>query len=143
MSVPNMENWQRNTASPDVVATIAAEIECIRSLELGEVRALWRKTFKRDVPKALTRDLLVRMLAWNIQEQAFGGHDRATQIIPRNYARGKQVDFPESATWLPKLEAELFSFPGNKHDFGQSELRATRWWLAGRDFGGRPVNRDL
>ena len=27
-----------------------------------------------------------------------------------------QVHFPESATWLPELEAELFSFPGSRHD---------------------------
>jgi predicted phage terminase large subunit-like protein len=27
-----------------------------------------------------------------------------------------QVHFPESASWLPELEAELFSFPGSRHD---------------------------
>ena len=36
-----MEYWQRNAADPDVVATIVAEIERIRSLDSGEVRALW------------------------------------------------------------------------------------------------------
>lgn len=28
----------------------------------------------------------------------------------------KQVHFPEGAAWLAELEAELFSFPGSKHD---------------------------
>jgi predicted phage terminase large subunit-like protein len=27
-----------------------------------------------------------------------------------------QVHFPEHASWLPDLEAELFSFPGSRHD---------------------------
>ena len=27
-----------------------------------------------------------------------------------------QVHFPERASWLPELEAELFSFPGGRHD---------------------------
>jgi predicted phage terminase large subunit-like protein len=27
-----------------------------------------------------------------------------------------QVHFPEHASWLPELEAELFSFPGSRHD---------------------------
>jgi predicted phage terminase large subunit-like protein len=27
-----------------------------------------------------------------------------------------QVHFPERASWLPELEAELFSFPGSRHD---------------------------
>jgi predicted phage terminase large subunit-like protein len=27
-----------------------------------------------------------------------------------------QVHFPERASWLPDLEAELFSFPGSRHD---------------------------
>jgi predicted phage terminase large subunit-like protein len=27
-----------------------------------------------------------------------------------------QVHFPERAAWLPELEAELFSFPGSRHD---------------------------
>ena len=30
--------------------------------------------------------------------------------------RAGQVHFPESAAWLPELEAELFAFPGGRHD---------------------------
>ena len=28
----------------------------------------------------------------------------------------RQVHLPERASWLPDLEAELFSFPGSRHD---------------------------
>jgi hypothetical protein len=58
---------------------IAQEIERISGLDLAGVRALWRVTFKKEPPGALTRDLLVRQLAWHIQEKAFGGHDATRQ----------------------------------------------------------------
>jgi hypothetical protein len=38
----------------------------IQALKLEEVGALWRDTFRKDTPKALTRDLLVRTLCWHI-----------------------------------------------------------------------------
>lgn len=72
-----------------VTATVAAEISRIQTLKPDEVKALWCGTFKRDVPKGLTRDLLVRTLCWHIQERAIGGHDRATLQILASYAKGK------------------------------------------------------
>ena len=72
-----------------VAATVKAEISRIQTLKPDEVRALWCGTFKRDVPKGLTRDLLVRTLCWRIQERAFGGHDRTTLQILSSYAKGK------------------------------------------------------
>ena len=73
----------------DVTAAIEAEISRIHTLKPDEVRALWCGTFKRDVPKGLTRDLLTRTLCWHIQEKAFGGHDRTTLQILASYAKGR------------------------------------------------------
>jgi len=83
-----LKGQQRPDANPAPVADIEKEIERIQSLGLDDVRSLWQQTFRKSVPKALTRDLLVRMLAWHIQEQAFGGHDRATLKILASYAKG-------------------------------------------------------
>ncbi len=66
---------------------IAQEIERISGLDLAGVRVLWRATFKKEPPGALTRDLLVRQLAWHIQEKAFGGHEAATQRLLDAYGR--------------------------------------------------------
>jgi hypothetical protein len=45
--------------------------------------------FKRsDVPVGLSKHLLIFMLAWRLQEQAFGGHDPATIRLLDSYARG-------------------------------------------------------
>ena len=72
-----------------VTVTVEAEILRIQMLKTDAVRSLWRDTFKGDVPKALTRDLLVRTLCWHIQEKALGGHDRATLQILASYAKGR------------------------------------------------------
>jgi hypothetical protein len=63
------------------------EIERISGLDLAGVRSLWTATFKKVLPGGLTRDLLMRQLAWRIQEKAFGGHDAATLKILDAYAR--------------------------------------------------------
>jgi len=62
-----LKGQQRPDANPAPVADIEKEIERIQSLGLDDVRSLWQQTFRKSVPKALTRDLLVRMLAWHIQ----------------------------------------------------------------------------
>ena len=57
-------------------AAIEAEIARIRSLPLDALRRRWRVIFGRTPPAALSKDLLGRMLACRLQEQAFGSLDR-------------------------------------------------------------------
>ena len=57
---------------------IPAEVERLCSLSLRDLRVAWATEFRRDPPKGLWRDLLLRMLAWRLQEEALGGHDKAT-----------------------------------------------------------------
>jgi Protein of unknown function (DUF2924) len=57
-------------------AAIEAEIMQLRSLTLDALRRRWRVVFGRTPPAALSKDLLGRMIAWRMQEQAFGGLDR-------------------------------------------------------------------
>jgi hypothetical protein len=57
-------------------AAIEAEIARLRSLALDVLRRRWRAVFGRTPPPALSKDLLGRMIAWRLQEHAFGGLDR-------------------------------------------------------------------
>src|SRR5256886_8768822 len=57
-------------------AAIEAEIARLRSLAIDALRRRWRVMFGRTPPAALSKDLLGRMIAWRLQEQAFGGLDR-------------------------------------------------------------------
>jgi hypothetical protein len=57
-------------------AAIEAEIAHLRSLALDALGRRWRAVFGRIPPAPLSKDLLGRMIAWRLQEQAFGGLDR-------------------------------------------------------------------
>jgi hypothetical protein len=95
-------------------AVVEVEISRIQTLKPDEVRALWRNTFKKEVPKALTRDLLVRTLCWHIQEKTFGGHSPAILKLLASYAKGR----PGAADRLRRLKpgTELVrEFQGQRH----------------------------
>jgi hypothetical protein len=59
-------------------AAVEAEIERVRSSSGAALRRRWQAEFGRPAPRSLTADLLRRMIANRIQEQAFGTLDRAT-----------------------------------------------------------------
>jgi hypothetical protein len=95
-------------------AQIEAEIARIRSLTKDELRAEWRTVFSKEVPKALTKDLLARMLVWDIQEKTFGGLDRATLKILDGYARGRLAE-PERFRRLKPGTEIVREYGGERH----------------------------
>ena len=68
-------------------AAIEAEIARIRSLALDALRRRWRAVFGRTPPVSLSKDLLGRMIARRMQEQAFGGLDRESLTFLDGLAR--------------------------------------------------------
>jgi Protein of unknown function (DUF2924) len=72
---------------PVSAETILTEINRISGLKLAEVRAEWQTRFGKPPPRGLIRTLLVRQLAWDIQEKAFGGHDAATRKLLAAHGR--------------------------------------------------------
>jgi hypothetical protein len=68
-------------------AAIEAEIAHLRSLALEALRRRWRLVFGRTPPAALSKDLLGRMIAYRLQEQAFGGLDRESRRFLDGLAR--------------------------------------------------------
>jgi Protein of unknown function (DUF2924) len=74
----------RRTVSTEA---ISSEINRISRLKLAEVRTEWQRRFGKAPARGLSRDLLVRQLAWDIQERAFGGHDAATLKLLKAHGR--------------------------------------------------------
>jgi hypothetical protein len=68
-------------------AAIEAEITRLRSLAFDALRRHWRVVFGRIPPAGLSKDLLRRMIAWRMQEQAFGGLDRESLTFLEGLAR--------------------------------------------------------
>jgi hypothetical protein len=57
---------------------IAHEIQLLTKLKPAELDRRWSEVFEKELPGSLPSDLIVRQLAWRLQEEAFGGHDRET-----------------------------------------------------------------
>jgi hypothetical protein len=79
----------RPTGTPSV-DSVDPELAKIRDLSLDELRACWRDITKQSAPKVLSRDLLARMIAYRIQEKAFGGLSRETRKILDRLAKGEE-----------------------------------------------------
>ena len=73
-------------------AAIVAEIGHIRSLGIEALRRRWRLMFSAAPPKGLTKDIIARMIADRLQEEAFGGLDRETVKLLDRLARGGKPD---------------------------------------------------
>jgi Protein of unknown function (DUF2924) len=71
-------------------AAIEAEVDQIRSLGVDALRTQWRMLFGAVPPKGLTKDIIGRMIAYSIQEGAFGGLDRQTLKLLDRLARGEK-----------------------------------------------------
>ena len=71
---------------------IAHEVELLARLPLDVLRAAWVAKFRREPPASLWRDLLLRTLAWRLQEEAFGGHDKVTLKLLDAYGHKRQGD---------------------------------------------------
>lgn len=71
-------------------AAIEAEVNQIRSLGIDALRNRWRMMFGSVPPKGLTKDILGRMIAYRIHEEAFGGLDRETLKLLERLGRGEK-----------------------------------------------------
>jgi Protein of unknown function (DUF2924) len=59
------------------VATLDDEINRLDGLPVFELRTLWRRLWKQQPPMRLSRDMLLRGLAWKLQEIVLGGIGKA------------------------------------------------------------------
>jgi hypothetical protein len=93
---------------------VRVEVETLRSLGKDELRARWTKMFGKAPPPALTKDLLGRMIAWRIQEQFYGGHDKATLRLLDRLARGETTK-PSIAQRLRAGTVLMREYRGVRH----------------------------
>ena len=51
----------------------------LQGLDMPTLRARWEEAYGRSPPKGLRRDLILRALAYHVQEQAYGGLRKAAR----------------------------------------------------------------
>jgi hypothetical protein len=67
-------------------AAIEARLARLAETPTRDLRAEWRRQYRGEPPSKLSRDLLIRALAYKIQEQASGGPDAALKRRLRTLA---------------------------------------------------------
>ena len=73
-------------------AAVETEVDRIRSLGIAALRARWRLMFGGPPPTGLTKDIIRRLIAYCIQEKAFGSLGVGNRRRLRQLARGFALD---------------------------------------------------
>ena len=60
---------------------LSTEIAGFAALSRAQLQARWRELYDSEAPRKIGRDLLVRAIAYRLQENAYGGLKRATRRI--------------------------------------------------------------
>ncbi len=60
-------------------AKVEAEIVTLKSMPITSLRVLWAERTDDEAPPIRSREVLVRMLAWDMQAEALGGLDAKTE----------------------------------------------------------------
>src|SRR5215211_6122495 len=97
---------------------IRDEIARLGDLDLDALRRRWRKLFRASAPAHLTRSLLLRIIAYRIQANAYGDLDRATlrfldQIAREREARRASGDKP-ARRLVPSIPERRSLKPGTE-----------------------------
>jgi hypothetical protein len=102
------------------MASLSQELAALATMSPAQLRAEWRRVFRTSPPR-LTPDLLVRGIAYRLQERAHGGLPAAAARLLEREAR--RLDGGGSPT--NKLELQL-NAPGQeleRHDLQCARYR--------------------
>jgi hypothetical protein len=61
--------------------TLSCELASLRSIPIKELKQRWRSLFSSEPPHRVSRELLIRAVAYRIQEQALGGLKPSTRRL--------------------------------------------------------------
>src|SRR5262249_20287125 len=83
---------------------LGEEIVGLQSLNLEQLKSRWRSLYGSEPPTRFTRDLLVRAIAYRIQERALGGLSIATRRLFERVADDAQARRPLKLAPVRRLE---------------------------------------
>jgi hypothetical protein len=85
-------------------AALVHEIERLRKATPSDLKERWRTLYGSEPPGRISRDLLVRALAYRIQEQALGGLKPSTRRLLAKVAADASARRPIGLTPEPDLK---------------------------------------
>ena len=84
-----------------MAADIAAQVAQLPTLSRQQLLEMWQKLYKRSAPSGIRRELMVPLLAYKIQENAYGALKSSTRAQLRRIARDL-----ENPAGLPKIKIQ-------------------------------------
>ena len=70
---------------------LSAEIALLESLNVDQLRARWESLYETEAPRRFSRDLLIRAVAYRMQEQVLGGLKPATRRLFERVCQGTRA----------------------------------------------------
>ena len=58
---------------------LASDLAALGDLQLSELKERWSDLYGSSCPQRMSRELLLRAIAYQLQERVFGGLDRSTR----------------------------------------------------------------
>ena len=104
---PSPLNPRRILSEADLETALAS----LPDLSSDAARAAYRKLYRRSPPAAFSRDLLIRAVAYRLQEQIRGGLSPETKLLLDRLARGKA----QAARWIKPGSTLVRSWGGQTH----------------------------
>lgn len=91
-NVPDMERQK-----------LSAEIALLESLDVDQLRARWKILYETEAPTRFSRDLLMRAVAYRMQERVLGGLKPATRRLFERLSQDVRARHPIRVAPVRKL----------------------------------------
>src|SRR5271167_130814 len=85
-------------------SALAHELAALRQATPADLKERWRALYCTEPPRRISRDLLVRALAYRIQEKALGGLKPSTRRLLAKVAAHASADRPIEVAPEPNLK---------------------------------------
>ena len=97
---------------------LAAELAGLESLDTPQLRARWKTLYETEAPPRFSRDLLMRAVAYQMQERVLGGLKPATHRLLERIAEDARARRPIKVSPARKLQSGAIlirEWGGTKH----------------------------
>lgn len=75
----NIRRYSRTRANCAEPGSTDSEISTLSKLSVSDLRKIWKVRFEGEAPPVRSRTILCRLIAWQLQSEAAGGLDGATE----------------------------------------------------------------
>jgi hypothetical protein len=82
---------------------LSERLGVLPTLSIGELRLEWRRLYRADAPR-LSRDIMMRAIAYRLQEIAYGGLSKATQRRLATLASGFEANGTIAPAPIPRIK---------------------------------------